>query len=208
MITQEIRRYTDLPSVLYMLRNKKLTLLDPISWNDKNDSYFLEVYKNRKQLSSIYALCFTEKNETYHHWSVFCSRENGVCIVFDRNKLIDHLSQQSGIISAPVEYRTIGDVGWPDLEIDELPFLKRWAFKDESEFRVIYSGESESEYTKDIPMPLSCIKKIFINPWIPNQLFIAIKETIKDIKGCKSLGVGKSRLIDNKSWKIYGNIIA
>jgi hypothetical protein len=208
MISKDIRRYTDLPSVLYMLRNKKLTLLDPSSWDDKNDSYFLEVYKKRKKLSSVYALCFTEKNETYHHWSVFCSRENGVCVVFDRDKLIGHLNQQAGITCGPVNYRTIGDTGWPDLEIDDLPFLKRWAFRDESEFRAVYSGDAESEETKDISLPLSCIKKISVNPWVPDQLFSAIKETIKEIEGCRSLAIGKSQLINNKSWKRYGNIIA
>jgi len=208
MASKDIRRYTDFPSVLYMLRNRKLTLLNPSSWDDRNDAYFLEVYKEKKNLSSALALCFSEKNETYHHWSVFCSRENGVCVVFDREKFIEHLSGQQGITFGPVNYRTIGDTGWPDLAIDDLPFLKRWAFRDESEFRIIYSDESRSEETKDIHLPLSCVKKIMINPWIPDQLFFAIKETIKEIDGCKSLGVGKSRLINNDSWKMVGKIIA
>ena len=43
-----LRRYTDLPAVFYLLRQRKLTLLDPASWNDKNDSYFLELYRERK----------------------------------------------------------------------------------------------------------------------------------------------------------------
>lgn len=208
MSKKQLRRYTDLPSLLYMLRNKSLTLLDPSYWDDKNDSYYLEVYKKRKNLTSVYALCFSEKNETYHHWSVFCSRENGVCIVFDRNKLINHLNQHKGIACAPVEYRTIPGMARSNLIIDDLPFVKRWAFKDESEFRIIYSGKTESDETKDVPIPLSCIRKITINPWAPTQLFQAIKETIKDIDGCMRLGVGKSALINNKDWKMFGNIVA
>ena len=38
-----LRRYTDLPAVFYLLRQRKLTLLDPASWNDKNDSVLLRI---------------------------------------------------------------------------------------------------------------------------------------------------------------------
>jgi len=40
-----LRRYTDLPELLYMLRNKKITLLNPANWDDRNDSHYLHLYK-------------------------------------------------------------------------------------------------------------------------------------------------------------------
>ena len=45
-----LRRYTQLPGLFYMLSEKKVTLLDPSSWDDKNDSYFLELYKAKRKL--------------------------------------------------------------------------------------------------------------------------------------------------------------
>jgi hypothetical protein len=40
-----LRRYTDLTALIYLLRKRKLTLLDPSSWDDSNDSYYLTLYK-------------------------------------------------------------------------------------------------------------------------------------------------------------------
>ena len=59
-----LRRYTNLPALLYLLRERKITLLDPASWDDKNDSYFLSLYHQKKQLKSVLALCFTPAFET------------------------------------------------------------------------------------------------------------------------------------------------
>lgn len=60
-----LRRYTDLPALIYLLSERKLTLLDPKSWDDQNDAYYLELYREKKRLSSVLALCFTQASETY-----------------------------------------------------------------------------------------------------------------------------------------------
>lgn len=66
-----MRRYTELPSLIYMLAYRKITLLDPSSWDDKNDSYFFSLYRDKVKLKSVLALCFTQARDTYHHWRVF-----------------------------------------------------------------------------------------------------------------------------------------
>ena len=43
-----LRRYTDLTALIYLLRNGKITLLDPETWDDSNDSHYLAVYKKRR----------------------------------------------------------------------------------------------------------------------------------------------------------------
>jgi hypothetical protein len=48
-----IHRYTDLPALLYLLQRKKLTLLDPMSWDDANDSHFLAVYKKLRNCAAL-----------------------------------------------------------------------------------------------------------------------------------------------------------
>ena len=48
MAERFLRRYTTLPSLLYTL-----TLLDPQSWDDKNDSYYRQLYKEKKRLKSV-----------------------------------------------------------------------------------------------------------------------------------------------------------
>src|SRR5215471_8920008 len=63
-----------------MLTEKRITLLDPETWDDKNDSHFLRLYRETNQLQSVLALCFSQHGETYHHWRVFASGASGICI--------------------------------------------------------------------------------------------------------------------------------
>ncbi len=55
--TESLRRYTDLPALLHLLKHRKITLLDPSTWDDTNDSYYLLKYKERKGLKTVLALC-------------------------------------------------------------------------------------------------------------------------------------------------------
>jgi hypothetical protein len=35
--------HTDIPALIHLLTEKQITLLDPDTWDDKNDSYFLRL---------------------------------------------------------------------------------------------------------------------------------------------------------------------
>jgi hypothetical protein len=45
-VLPSLRRYTTLPVLLDLLREKRLTLVSPTSWPDRNDSFYLEQHKN------------------------------------------------------------------------------------------------------------------------------------------------------------------
>lgn len=202
--TGYLRRYTNLPVLLGILLNKRLTLLDPQSWDDKNDSHFIALYKTRLQLKTVLALCFTEADETYHHWKVFAGNSDGVCIQFDKNKLLKQLSQADGIKSSTVIYKTIAELRKLKLKTDDLPFLKRYPFQDEREFRFIYASESQVMASKDVPIALSCVTKIVFNPWMPTSVYKSVKGVICGIDGCKSLRLVRTSLVDNEKWKTIG----
>ena len=119
------RRYTDIPSLVQMLTSRKLTLVDPSFWDDKNDSYFLSAYKEKNKLKSVLALCFTTESETYHHWRVFSSGSSGVCINFRAIDLERTLRGISGVSFEKVNYRTLNELRNKSPEIVELPFIKR-----------------------------------------------------------------------------------
>ena len=53
--TKYLRRYCDLAALVYLLNARKITLLNPESWDDSNDSYYLSLYKKRKGLKSVLA---------------------------------------------------------------------------------------------------------------------------------------------------------
>src|SRR2546425_2552095 len=157
--TNYLRRYTELPALIYLLRERKLTLLDPQSWDDRNDSHYLELYRQKKKLKSILALCFTQTHETYHHWRVFAGGSSGVCIRFKRSELIRATKVQKGLRRGPVKYLKLSQHLSRKLEVEDLPFLKRFAFQHENEFRMIYESPIQRVSSLTIDIPLSCIQR-------------------------------------------------
>ncbi|MGB5081258.1 MAG: DUF2971 domain-containing protein, partial [Burkholderiales bacterium] len=121
-----LRRYTDIPALIYLLNERKITLLDPQSWDDSNDSHYLTLYKEKKKLESVLALCFTQAGETYHHWRVFADGSSGVCIRFKRPELLSAIKKQPGLRTRTVTYLTLEEIRDKKPAIHDLPFLKRW----------------------------------------------------------------------------------
>ncbi len=66
-----LSRYTTLPVLLDMLERSCLTLLPPDSWDDRNDREVMLEYKRRRNSSCLLAVCFSQGEETIHHWSAF-----------------------------------------------------------------------------------------------------------------------------------------
>ena len=102
-----LRRYTDIAALIYLLREQKITLLSPATWDDGNDREFMTLYQGRKRLKSLLALCFSQSDETYHHWRVFSHGSAGVCISFHRERLLQALHAQSGVTVKEVKYRKV-----------------------------------------------------------------------------------------------------
>jgi len=200
-----LRRYTNIPSLLYILRKRTITLLDPQTWDDKNDSHYLSVYQQKKSLQSVLALCFTQVSETYHHWRVFAGGSAGICITFEREELLKALKKQKGVTAKNVTYLELNKMGRKKLKMAELPFLKRYPYGDEREFRVIYESASTKHSALDVPIPLEAIDRITLSPWTPTALADTLKETIREIPGCRLIKVARSTLISNERWKKYSD---
>jgi hypothetical protein len=199
-----LRRYTDVPALLYMLRRRCITLLDPANWDDRNDSHYIQLYKEKKQLRTVLALCFTEAGETYHHWKVFSSGNTGVCIRFKKDMLIEHIEKKTPIRVGPAQYKMIKHLRTTNLPLEDLPFVKRYAFRDEKEFRLLYETKNKIK-SKDFKFPLECIDRVTINPWLNVRLADAIFDTVRQLEGCDKLSIGQSSLVNNGEWKKLGS---
>lgn len=208
MSNESLRRYTDIPALTYLLAKRKITLLDPKSWDDSNDSHYLSLYKQRNNLKSLLALCFTEANETYHHWRVFASGTAGVCIRFDRTALLDAFAKHDGIRYEKVRYPTLVDLRRKKPETKDLPFIKRYAFQPEDEFRVIFESKTKEHPKLDIAIPLTCITRITLSPWAHKSLSTPLKTLLKSIDGCDDLDISRSTLVGNEEWKNIGTSAA
>jgi len=203
-----LRRYTDIPALIYLLNERQITLLDPQSWDDSNDSHYLALYQEKKKLESVLALCFTQASETYHHWRVFANGSSGVCIRFKRPELLRAVKKQPGLRTRTVTYLTLEEIRDKKLAIRDLPFLKRWAFENENELRMIYESKAENISKLDIAIPLSCIHRITLSPWVHPALSPHIKRMLRSIEGCGALEIVRSTLIGNMEWKDLGESAA
>src|SRR5207253_3305180 len=123
---------------------------------------------------------------TYHHWHVFANGPSGVSIVFHRSELLTAMETRRGVRTGAVHYMKIDEMrDKTHLAIKELPFLKRWPFGDEDEFRIIYGSSTKTLSSLDIDIPLSCIERIVLSPWLPKSLATPLRTTLKSIDGCQ-----------------------
>jgi hypothetical protein len=53
---EKLSRYTTLPVLLDLLKRRRLVLLDPKSWEDKNDSGVMLEYRRRKDVPRLFAI--------------------------------------------------------------------------------------------------------------------------------------------------------
>ena len=200
-----LRRYTDLPALLHLLSSKQLTLLDPKTWDDKNDLFFMSTYKEKRRFKTLLALCFSQAPETYHHWRVFSNGPAGVCVVFNRVQLLEDFGQNHSIRCGSMEYLTLPNAKKRKFEVDELPFLKRYGYKPENEFRAVYTSQIEEVPSLQVPIRIRSIRSISLSPWMHDTLSKSTMKAICAIEGCTELKVSRSTLISNEQWKRYGS---
>jgi DUF2971 family protein len=196
------RRYTNLAATIHLLRNKSITLLNPATWDDRNDAYFMAEYKRYSGANTVLAVCFAEQNETYHHWRIFSHGADGVCIEFDKPKLLTAFEGDPNIRAGRVKYVQVKTIRKrKTIDKEKLPFLKRYPYRHEVEFRVVYVDAVQALEFKDYPVKTEWIRRVTLSPWMSKALATSVKETLQAIPGCSQLKVARSTLVDNEEWK-------
>jgi len=201
MSESRFRRYTKLPFLLDMLHGNRLALRNPVTWEDKNDAYFLEAYKKKRDLKTLLALCFAEAPETYLHWKIYSGDESGICIEFYKDRLLAKVNNEAGFRTSKVIYRTIEHLQKKPPKVYTLPFLKRYAYRGEEEFRFIYESHEKINSIKYITIDPEDVKIIVVSPWVNKTIFDSIESTIQTIKGWEQVSMRKSTITENEDWK-------
>ena len=200
--TTVFRRYTDLASLLDMLRREAITLLRPDTWDDRNDRLMMKTYADCLELKTLLALCVTSRGETYHHWKVFTDKSNGVCIHFRRDGFKQAM-RDVGARVEKVEYLKLDQLNADDHPIATLPFLKRFGFGDEGEYRAVYESRAAEDQLKQVKIDLNIIERISLNPWMPKPVFESVRATIEAQRQGAAFTVNHSSLIDNQRWRQF-----
>ncbi|WP_208248235.1 hypothetical protein WGT02_08975 [Rhizobium sp. T1470] len=193
-----LRRYTELAAAIHVLQTKSLTIRDPKNWDDGNDKITLDEYKTRRELKSVLAMCFAECAETYHHWKVFAPGMSGVCIEFKKAPLVSAFDLLEGVQHRKVVYRKISlGTKLNPWSVQELPFLKRWPYEPETEYRVIYCSADEVIEEVDVDIELGWIDRIILSPWMPKPLHNSVRTALRRLDGCSNLTVQGTSLISS-----------
>ncbi len=200
-----LRRYTDVMSLLDIVRHNRLTLTSPSRWYDQNDAICLRQYGEMRGQGEVYALCLAEGPELAHHWQIFAGHNHGLCIQFDKAEFIKILQNHkypNDILHGPVQYKSLKQIeSMNPIDRDVLPFLKRDTFKAEAEYRVVaWEEDWLAGTTYSIPFSAKSITRVLIGPSTPRQLAENLKEIVRQEKGCKDIPFAISRLVNNASW--------
>lgn len=193
-----LNRYTTLPILLDILQRKKLTLLNPNLWEDRNDAEIINEYKLRKKITSVFALCFSHDDETIHHWKTYANGPSGCVIEFDAEKLFEVLDAVAGIKHGKVLYKKMNDVRSSMIEVDEIPFTKRWPYRCEEEYRILYETKEKMDFF-EVDIPLDAIRKVTISQQMPKQIYATIKSYLQD-SGKNKGRISHSTLYENTIW--------
>jgi hypothetical protein len=198
---KKLYRYTTLPVLLDLLQRKKITLLDPKLWDDKNDSEVILEYKKRKKIKNIFVVCFSCGDETVHHWKTFSDGNSGCVIEFDAVRLFQIINKIDHLRHGKVIYRKLSDIEDKNttLDMEQMPFTKRWPYRCEEEYRILVETNTVDTFY-EIDIPLDIIKRITISQQMPEPIYATIKNYLKDLKGNPDSRISRSTLYENKRW--------
>jgi hypothetical protein len=98
-----------------------------------------------------------------------------------------------------VNYKRIDEVKDNEIEINEIPFIKRMPYKCEQEFRIIWEGNVKKEKF-EIDFSLTAIKKITLNQNMPEEIFNSISKILKDNIINSEKIINRSSLFQNNEW--------
>ncbi len=199
MKISKLNRFTTLPVLLDLLMRKRLVLLDPASWDDKNDSHILLEYKQRKDIKSLCALCFSHGDETIHDWKTFADGSSGCCIQFDPGGLIDCFKSIPGIRHGAVTYKKMSAVSPASIAVSDIPFTKRWPYRCEEEYRFIREGSDDAAFF-EVEVDLRSIEKITISQRMPDQVYSTIRDLLRKAFKDPDKRISRSTIYRNDIW--------
>ena len=97
-------------------------------------------------------------------------------------------------------------------EVDSLPFLKRKAFRDENEIRLLIEDTDSDNAGAHLlkGFDLSAIRKISLSPWLPSALVKTVTSSLRAVyAGTESqwgaTEVSRTSLLFNETFSSAGN---
>ena len=98
-----------------------------------------------------------------------------------------------------VKYRRIKSIEENPIKIDQMPFRKRYPYRIEKEFRVIWEGTTNKKYI-EIDIDLNSIIKITISQNMPNDIYHTIVDLLRSEINDPERKINRSTVFESKRW--------
>lgn len=99
----------------------------------------------------------------------------------------------------PVSYRKIIDLNTGEIAVKDMPFTKRWPYRCEEEFRIIWEG-STTKPCYEIEFDLSIINRITVSQRMPEPVYATIRAHLKEACNNPDQRINRSTLYRNDIW--------
>ncbi len=195
---RKLKRYTSIGQLHSIIENHKIYFSDPIYWEDLNDSELIEEYRKKKNISKVYVLCFSSGDETIHLWKSYANGNDGCCINFNVQYIINLLNRHQ-IVHKKVEYMEIDKAKHHIFEIDDIPFMKRYPYRIEEEYRAIFLANDSKGFSIEID-PLECITSIVVSHSAQQPHIDKLKTIWKKSTNGHDLSIHKTTIYMNTKW--------
>jgi hypothetical protein len=166
----------------------------------------------RPHIKGLFVLCMTEAADTFHHWNVYAGGPSGVKIEFDPERFRAWLaSAQVSHRLERVQYKRLDEIEQAAADPDSLPFLKRKAFRDENEVRLLVEDELSDGPVRALPnFDLSIVRKISLSPWLSAALEPSVIAALRCVypgseREWKAVTVRRTSLLYNESFVAAAN---
>jgi hypothetical protein len=146
-------------------------------------------------------MCFTQTSDRFHFWKVYASGSWGVRLEFDKKLLLNSTSDNQYIRHGEVNYLKINELRHQHLDVESLPFIKRWPYNDENEYRLFVEHHKGEEAVNRIGIDLSSLKRITLSPFATDDHQKLMREQLRLSLGQLDVRISNSTLLNNGPWK-------
>ena len=199
-----LHHYTKITFLLHLLSRRKVTLVNPLNWPDKNEVSTFEAYMKKEHVTSIYALSLTSAKETAHHWNSFASGIDGCRISFRKDSLEKYVRENNSLKLEKIRYINRGGLkralNSEEITSRSYPFIKRDLFRHEEEYRLIFSDSKTQNKLNHLEIDLDIISSITINAIMDREVFESIKRILKIVSNNTSIQIRQSNLLEDCHW--------
>lgn len=190
--TKFANRYMAVHRLWQILSTSRLCFLRNSKWDDPFEGFLLRRYcktmnKDFTLLNADkYFLCCTTKPERDHFWRNYTPNKDGVSVKLNLEALRE---DDRRILCQEVDYPKqstiqkllgqITDRTWPPHDVKKLLFIKRLAFEDEAELRLMIQDKTNKDDVLAIDVePRRIIRRIFFDPRMDPETFNAHRDFI------------------------------